>query len=170
MRKFIVLSAAAALLATAHAAEAADVSTPAGTAGTLVNVKLSESNASMDMSLNMGLGLGMKGDMSKAVMMIDADRFAVPAGLVTFKVTNVSTGMVHEMIVAPIANMSTPLSYNDKENRVDEEATHDLGEVSELDPGKSGELTIELKTGLYVLYCNLPGHYGAGMWRVIAVQ
>ena len=34
-----------------------------------------------------------------------------------------------------------------------------LGEVSELDPGKSGTLTLTIKPGKYLLVCNVPGHY-----------
>jgi len=44
-----------------------------------------------------------------------------------------------------------------------------LGEVSELDPGASGELGIDLAKGSYILYCNVPGHYMAGMWTILTV-
>lgn len=158
------------LVMMAGVAVAADVATPGGSPGEVVNVTMTDTMTGMDMTENMGLGIGMKGDMSKAMGKMEADKFAVKAGLVTFKVTNAAKDIEHEMVVVPIANMSTPLPYIDKENRVDEDAAHDLGEVSELAPGKSGELTIELKPGLYALICNIPGHYGAGMWRVLAVQ
>ena len=151
-------------------AMAADVST-GGTPGKLVNVTLvDEGHQDADLSRNMGLGMAMGGDASKAVMSIKTDVFAVPAGLVTFKATNASNHMVHEMLLAPISSMSKPLPYNDADNRVDEEAAGDIGEVAELEPGKSGSLTVELKPGLYILLCNIPGHYAAGMWKVIAVQ
>lgn len=168
MRKIAFAAALAALVSSP--ALAADVSTTSGSPGTVVNVTLSDMGHDMDLSKNLGLGIGMKGDMSMAMMKIDADKFAVPAGLVTFKVKNASAIMEHEMVVIPIANMSTPLPYIDKEYRVDEDAAKAVGEVSETAPGKSGETTIELKPGLYALVCNIPGHYVAGMWRVIAVQ
>jgi uncharacterized cupredoxin-like copper-binding protein len=47
---------------------------------------------------------------------------------------------------------------------VDEDKAGDKGEVSELNPGQSGSLTVTLAPGKYVLVCNVPGHYGAGMW------
>jgi uncharacterized cupredoxin-like copper-binding protein len=166
--KFVFATALTALIASP--ALAADVSTTSGSAGTVINVTLSDMGHDMDLSKNGGLGIGMKGDMSKAMMKIDADKFAVPAGLVTFKVTNASANMEHEMVVVPIANMSTPLPYKDAENTVDEEAAKAIGEVPELAPAKSGEATMELKPGLYALVCNVPGHYANGMWRVIAVQ
>lgn len=43
---------------------------------------------------------------------------------------------------------------------VDEDKAGDKGEVSELDPGKSGSLTVDLKAGRYLLICNVLGHYG----------
>ena len=45
-----------------------------------------------------------------------------------------------------------------------------LGEVADLEPGKSGELTLDLKPGYYALFCIIQGHYMAGMWKIIAVQ
>jgi hypothetical protein len=45
----------------------------------------------------------------------------------------------------------------------------DKGEVSELDPGKSGSVTVALKAGKYLLICNVPGHFGAGMWTEFTV-
>jgi uncharacterized cupredoxin-like copper-binding protein len=170
MRKLLLTAGLLVLAGSVAPSSAADVGTAAGSPGAIVNVKLTDKGQHPDMSKNMGLGIGMKGDMSMAMMAVEPDKFAVPAGMVTFKVTNASADTVHEMLVVPIADMQTPLPYNDKENRVDEEAAHDLGEVAELDPGKSGELTIELKPGLYALLCNVPGHYGAGMWKFIAAQ
>lgn len=163
----LVLGIAASL----SAAQAADVPTAGGAPGTLVNVSLGDAMSTHpDLSKDLGLGIGMKGDMSTAAFRLAADTFAVPAGLVTFRVTNTSDHMQHAMLVVPIADMSTPLPYDTAQNRVDEKAAHALGEVDDLAPGKTGELTLDLKPGLYAMLCNIAGHYGAGMWRVLAVQ
>jgi uncharacterized cupredoxin-like copper-binding protein len=77
---------------------------------------------------------------------------------------------MHEAIIAPIAGKDVVLPYNAIENRVDEEASGDLGEVADLEPGKSGSLTVDLKPGLYVIYCNIPAHYMAGMWTTLEVK
>ncbi len=126
----------------------------------------------MDMgkSMGMGMGPGMHKKMGMGPMRVKLDSWSVPAGKVTFEVTNISKETVHEMIVAPIEDVDVVLPYNANENRVDEEAAHDLGEVADLDPGKTGSLTLELKPGLYVLYCNIPGHFMAGMWTVMTVK
>jgi uncharacterized cupredoxin-like copper-binding protein len=139
-------------------------------ADAVVKASLWDKGGEMDMSKNMGLGMGMHGKMHMAMMGIKTDHESVAAGKVTFEVTNDSKDVIHEMLVAPVANTDVVLPYNANENRVDEEAAKDLGEVSELDPGKSGALTLELKPGTYVLYCNIPGHFMAGMWTVLTVK
>ncbi len=140
-----------------------------------VNVSLWSKDGMTDMSTNMMLGMGMKHHMeghmkAMAMMGITTDVQAVPAGKVTFAVTNTAKDMQHEMLVAPIKDENTVLPFVENENRVDEEASGDLGEVSELDAGKSGALTLDLKPGLYILYCNIPGHYAWGMWTTIKVE
>jgi uncharacterized cupredoxin-like copper-binding protein len=134
-----------------------------------VNVSLLDKGGAMDLSKNMMMGMGVKANMKKAIMSIKIDKKTVPAGNVTFKVKNASRETLHEMLVAPIASEATVLPFIEAENRVDEEKSGGLGEVSELEPGKSGALTLELKPGLYILYCNVPGHYTAGMWTVLKV-
>ncbi len=124
----------------------------------------------MDMSQNMGMGMGMHADMKMAKMGIEIDKASVPSGKVTFEVTNVAKELQHEMLVAPVSDENTVLPFVDAENRVDEEKSGDLGEVSELDPGKSGALTLDLKPGTYILFCNIPGHFMAGMWTLITVK
>lgn len=104
-----------------------------------------------------------------ATMGIDIDKATVPAGWVTFDVTNSSKEIIHEMILAPLAPGETELPYVADENRIDEEKAGYLGEVSELDAGKGGSLKVELKPGKYILYCNIPGHFISGMWTVLTV-
>jgi uncharacterized cupredoxin-like copper-binding protein len=141
---------------------------PSYAAGTTVNVSLWDRGA--DTEMVKGLGLGMGGDMSNATMGIAATPEKVKAGEVAFIVTNASKDTIHEMIVARIDDANTLLPYIDAENRVDEDATKHLGEVSELEPGASGSLTYNMKPGLYLLYCNIPGHYVAGMWTLFTVE
>lgn len=139
-------------------------------ASSSIKVSLWDMGQDMDLSKNSGLGLGMHRDMTAAKFGISLDQKSVAAGKVTFTVVNNSKEMLHEMIVAPIANANEKLPYIDKENRVNEEAAGDLGEVSELEPGKSGALTLDLKPGLYAVYCNVPGHFGNGMWTLLKVD
>lgn len=136
-----------------------------------IKVSLTDMGGMMDLSKSMGMGMGMKADMSKAMMRIEVDKNKAAAGKVTFEVTNNSKETVHEMLVAAVASADTMLPYIDNENRVnEEEGSTELGEVEELEPGKSGALTLDLKPGVYALYCNVPGHYMAGMWTTITVE
>jgi uncharacterized cupredoxin-like copper-binding protein len=135
-----------------------------------VKVSLWDKGGEMDMSKNMGMGMGMHSDMKMAMMGIKLNRKIAPEGNVTFDVENISKDTIHEMIVARVSSETIVLPYNENENRVNEDTAGDLGEVSELEPGKSGKLTIELRPGLYILYCNIPGHYMAGMWTMLKVQ
>ncbi len=148
----------------------ASLSSLPAAAGTTVKVSLWDKGGMMDFSQNMGMGLGMHHNMSMAMVGIKVDKTTVPAGKVTFEVTNTSKETIHEMILAPIPDENAQLPFVANEGRVDEEASGDLGEVSELDPGKGGSLTLDLQPGLYTLFCNLPGHYMAGMWTTIRVQ
>jgi uncharacterized cupredoxin-like copper-binding protein len=146
------------------------VATVPAYADSVVKVTLKDTGATTDLSKSMGLGMGMKGDMKQAIMSIDINPKSVLHGKVKFNVTNASSKVIHEMILAPVADVNKTLPYIDKENKVDEEASVHLGEVSELDPGKSGSLIVEVKPGKYILYCNLAGHYMAGMWTIIDVR
>jgi len=137
-------------------------------AATVIHVDLWDKGADMEMPTNLKYATpGL--DMSKATMGIKLDSASAPAGVVTFKVTNSSKDTIHEMIVMYLADPSKPLPYVDSEERVDEDKAGDKGEVSELDPGASGSLTVPLQPGKYLLICNVPGHYAAGMWTEFEV-
>lgn len=109
-------------------------------------------------------------DKSKASMGIEAKPDTVKSGKVTFKVKNNSKDTVHEMIVMYMVDPKNPLPYIAGENRVDEDKAGDKGEVSELDAGASGSLTVDLKPGKYLLICNVPGHFATGMWTEFTVE
>jgi len=136
-------------------------------AGTVVNVSLWDKGSNIQMATNSGYPATGK-DMSKATMGIAVSTDTVKAGEVTFEVLNSSADTVHEFIVARLKDVNKPLPYLTSDNKVDEDkADVHLGEVSELDPGKTGALRLDLKPGNYLLYCDIPGHYLAGMWTLL---
>ena len=127
----------------------------------VVKALLLDKGGIMDMSKSMGLGMGMKADMNMAIMSIEIDQKSVPAGKVTFEVTNASKETIHEMLVAPVADEDAVLPFVENENRVDEEKTGDLGEVSEVSkPGKSGDSRNEARALYSVLQCSRPLYGG----------
>ena len=107
-------------------------------ADTTVKVTLWDKPAIMNSGMKMNMGMGMHGKMSMAGMGIDLDMTTVRAGKVTFDVLNASKDTIHEMIVSPIRGPDGSLPYVANEGRVDEDASGDLGEVSELDPAVPG--------------------------------
>jgi uncharacterized cupredoxin-like copper-binding protein len=136
-------------------------------AATVVNVQLTDKP---NVEMATGIFYGQPGvDMTKATMALKPTRTSAPAGEVTFHVTNMSTDMIHEMVVVRLDDPTAPLPYDPQTKLLNEDAMPDLGEVSELDPKKSGTLTVDMKPGTYLLVCNQPGHYEAGMWAVFTV-
>jgi uncharacterized cupredoxin-like copper-binding protein len=99
-----------------------------------------------------------------AGMKMTATPNSVKAGPVTIHATNKSQALVHEVIVVRPPSNGAALPYDEKDGKVIEERIKDLGEVSDLPPGKSGSLSVRLTPGTYLLICNQPNHYKAGMW------
>lgn len=137
-------------------------------AETVVDVSLWDKGADAAMPTNLGYGMG--NDMGGATMGITATPASAPAGVVTLRATNNSKDTIHEMVLAPVAAPDTPLAYDANLEKVIEDAGLHLGEVAELEPGASGALSLTLKPGTYILYCNIPGHYMAGMWSLFTVK
>ena len=86
------------------------------------------------------------------------------AGTVTFDVHN--TGKVkHEFVVLRTDKPAGALGAG---ARISESGN--VGEAGDLAPGESKTASIKLAPGHYVLVCNLPGHYKAGMHADFTVR
>lgn len=95
---------------------------------------------------------------------------SVHAGPVLFKVKNQSPNSVHEFLVlrTDLDPMSFPMA--DDGAKVDESKLSGIKELgSDLEPGKSGQMQMNLSPGRYVLFCNQPGHFMAGMFATLNV-
>jgi uncharacterized cupredoxin-like copper-binding protein len=136
-------------------------------AATTVSVELADKGVETQMAT--GLMYGTKAiDVKKATDTLKPSKVTAKAGAITFNVTNTSKDLIHEMLVVPVT-AGKPLPYLAKQMTVDETKVRSKGEVSELGPGKTGTVTVTLTPGTYVLLCNQPGHYEAGMWAVFTV-
>jgi uncharacterized cupredoxin-like copper-binding protein len=92
-------------------------------------------------------------DVKLGEMWVRPQYSSVAAGKVTFAAEN--TGQVeHELMVERM-----PLKM-DAPGQPNEEAAQ--GMIEEMGPGQSGKMTLNLKPGSYVLFCNVTGHYAAG--------
>ena len=136
--------------------------------GTTVNVTLWDKGPNAEMSTDEGMGM-MHASMAGTMMGIKLDKKQAKAGEVTFQVTNSSKDTVHEMLVVP-APADGNMPYDAKEAKFDEDKAGSLGEVEELEPGKTGALTLALKPGKYVLSCNVANHFANGMWTTFTVE
>ena len=103
-------------------------------------------------------------------MKMDLSTQQVKAGTVTFNVTNKSEALVHEFVVARSDKAVKALPYNEEENELTEDAVEVEKEIEDIDPGKSGTLTVKLDPGAYILFCNKPGHFKAGMVHTLTVR
>ena len=90
---------------------------------------------------------------------------AIPAGKVTFKVTN-GGKMAHEF---SILKTTTP-GANLKVTNGQADETGSIAETGDMAAGAVKSLTVDLKPGHYVVLCNLPGHYQGGMWKNMTVS
>ncbi len=148
MRRYII--AAFTVLAVLAAIGALTVSSNAWAASSVVNVKMWNNGPKMALKL---------------------DKNTVPAGKVTFKGTNTSTdGTVHEMLVIKVDTKLPNLPYNEDTGLVPEDKINSLGEISEVEAGKKGKLTLNMKPGIYLLFCNQPGHFAAHMEALFFVK
>jgi uncharacterized cupredoxin-like copper-binding protein len=78
---------------------------------------------------------------------IDAAADSVPAGAITFAATNASAEHVHELYVLRVK---------------DDGSYTTAGEIEDIGPGASGEMTLDLAPGDYVLACLIvPGEAGS---------
>jgi len=100
-------------------------------------------------------------------MSIRLDHASATAGTMTFVVRNTGT-VIHEFAV---------LRTNLAQNQIPTDPTQPakvlepglIGRVAGLAPGASASLTLTLAAGNYVLICNEPAHYLAGMHNAFTV-
>jgi len=106
------------------------------------------------------MGPGMMG---MGMMSIRTSPDQIKAGKVRFEVVNYSASIVHEMEVVAVDDINAALPYDYDHAKVVVEKSRNLGEVEDIAPGATKVLELDLPAGNYLLVCNIPGHYAAGM-------
>ena len=89
------------------------------------------------------------------------------AGEISFKLTN-KGATPHELAIAKTA--LTPDKLPVVNGAVDEKQVSPVGRTANVDSGKSETKVLKLESGKYVLYCNIPAHYGQGMHTALTVE
>lgn len=94
---------------------------------------------------------------------------SVAPGSVTFNLLNAAT-QVHDFKVIATDLAPDELAV-DEDNFVADESQLDIvGEAADIAGGGTGELTVELEAGSYVLICNIASHYQGGMSVAFTVE
>jgi uncharacterized cupredoxin-like copper-binding protein len=95
---------------------------------------------------------------------ITASPVSVPAGTVTFEIENHGPS-THEINVdqTSLASGSLPMRQNSLQVNEESPLLHNVDSISGIRVYATQALTVHLKPGHYVLFCNLEGHYLGGM-------
>ena len=114
---------------------------------------------------------GTKIQVTATEMKFELSQSTVPAGPVEFVVTNKGK-MPHEMEVVKTDLTVDKLPVT-SDGRLDtDKAGKEIGEIEEddLKSGTTKTLKVNLTPGKYLIVCNLPGHFKAGMRTYLTVQ
>lgn len=99
------------------------------------------------------------------------DKSSAPAGEITFSVTS-SGPTEHEFVIfqSDLPPASLPLVAD--KSKVDEAGpgVKHIDEIEAIKAGDTKTLTVKLAPGKYVFVCNLPAHYGQGMYVPFTAQ
>jgi uncharacterized cupredoxin-like copper-binding protein len=103
-------------------------------------------------------------DVSMRDFKLKVSRSTVPAGHVVIRVHNHGPS-THEINVdrTDLASGALPLKADGLTVDEESKALHRIDSIEQLNLGNTGDLSLNLKPGHYVLYCNLEGHYLGGM-------
>ena len=95
----------------------------------------------------------------------------VKAGKATIEAPNI--GKVEHELVLFKTTMSPAKLPTEANGGVDEEKMDKIagetGEIPDVEAGNTKSEEFELTPGKYVMFCNLPGHYAAGMYGTLTV-
>ena len=93
----------------------------------------------------------------------------VKAGSVTLRIHNAGPDE-HELIVAPERRDGLALRADGFTVSEESIESSEPGSIEPQQPDRTELLSVRLKPGRYVLFCNMEGHYMAGMHTVLVVR
>jgi uncharacterized cupredoxin-like copper-binding protein len=114
---------------------------------------------------------GTRIDVTMKDFAIKVSRHSVPAGTVVLHVTNDGPS-THEINVdrTHYRGGKIPLQRDGLTAAEDASGLHRIDSIEQVDLHRTEDLTLHLKPGRYVLWCNLEGHYLGGMHATFDVR
>ena len=106
-------------------------------------------------------------DVTETNFKISLSTATVPAGKVTFHVTNKADSIPHQFVVIKSDQPADQLPTSN--GKVDTTNLNVIGSTDNIQTGKNQDLTVDLSAGKYVVICNLPSHYQNGMYATFTV-
>jgi uncharacterized cupredoxin-like copper-binding protein len=101
----------------------------------------------------------------------DPKNATAPAGQTTIEAPNEGS-VEHELVLFKTnknpAKLPTEANGEVDEEKLDKEA-EEAGEIADVEAGETKSESFNLTPGKYVMFCNLPGHYTAGMYGTLTV-
>ena len=116
---------------------------------------------------NLDIDMWNKTDGSQG-MTLETDH--VSSGKVNFVVRNTSASELHELLIVKTDLPLDQFADNADGTKIDETKLTGITEVGDIKPGNTGNLTLDLTPGRYVLFCNQEGHFHAGMHAELIVN
>ena len=108
-------------------------------------------------------------DVSLTEFTIEPSEDSAPAGTITFNVTS-DGAIFHNLKVVATDLAADALPVDDATFSVDEAQVDVVASSDDLNSGDQETLSVELAAGTYVLICNVPTHYDAGMTVAFTIE
>ena len=93
---------------------------------------------------------------------IGLDAGEIPAGTTEVHADNIGV-LQHELVLIRVEDDDVSLTTTNGVADLAPLGDGLIGELADLSPGATGAVSVDLSPGRYVVLCNIPGHYGAGM-------
>ena len=108
--------------------------------------------------------------MPDGTQVLSLNSYHLKPDVVVFEVKNASSNEDHELLLVKTDQPPQSLPMKADGTGVDESLLPGLRELGDLHPGQSLTTSVQMTPGRYLVFCNEPGHFKAGMYASITVD